>query len=96
MDPQSLTPSEWAEVGTALKFLWAALGLAVVAGLSLVSAHAVITSLVDTETISARWSRLRLPLYLAGIAAVVGLFVCLVLATQNLSWLDTFYSRYWQ
>ncbi len=96
MDPQSLTPSEWAEVGTALKFLWAALGLAVVAGLSLVSAHAVITSLVDTETISARWSRLRPPLYLAGIAAVIGLVVCLFLAVQNLSWLDTFYSRYWQ
>ncbi len=96
MDPQPLTPSEWAEIGTALKFLWAALGLAFVAGFSLVSAHAVITSLVDTDTISARWSKLRLPLYVAGVAAVAGVLTCFFMVVQNLSWLETLYSRYWQ
>ncbi len=96
MDPQPLSPSEWAEVGTALKSLWAALGLAFVAGFSLLTAHAVITSLVDTHTISSGWSRLRPVLYAIGIAAVVGVLACIFLAIQNLRWLDVFYSRYWQ
>ena len=96
MDPQPLSPSEWAQIGTALKFLWAALGCAIVAGFSLVTAHAIITSLVDTNTISARWTNLRPVLYFVGLAAVIGVIACFVLAAMNLDWLDVFYSRYWQ
>ena len=96
MDPQPLSPSEWAQIGTALKFLWAALGCAIVAGFSLVTAHAIITSLVDTNTISARWSNLRPVFYFVGIVAVFGVIACFALAAMNLDWLDVFYSRYWQ
>lgn len=96
MDPQPLTASEWAEVGTALKFLWGALGCALIAGGSLVTAHALITSLVDTETISPRWTKMRLPLYATGLVAVAGIFICLAMAGVNMSWLDTFYARWWQ
>ena len=72
MDPQPLSPSEWAQIGTALKFLWAALGCAIVAGFSLLTAHAIITSLVDTNTIPSSWSNLRPVLYFVGIIAVIG------------------------
>ena len=96
MDPQPLSPSEWAQIGTALKFLWAALGFAIVAGFSLLTAHAIITSLVDTNTISAKWTNLRPVFYFVGIVAVLGVIACFVLAGLNLDWLDVLYSRYWQ
>ncbi len=96
MDPQPLSSSEWAQIGTTLLYLWAALGCAIVAGSSLLVAHAIITSLVDTNTISRRWSNLRPVLYFVGIVAVIGLIACLVLAAMNLDWLDVRYSRYWQ
>ena len=96
MDPQPLSPSEWAQIGTTLMYLWAALGFAFVAGFSLLTAHAIITSLVDTNTISDRWSKLRPVLYIIGIAAVIGVIACFVLAALNLDWLEVRYSRYWQ
>ena len=96
MDPQPLSPSEWAQIGTALKFLWAALGFAIVAGFSLLTAHAIITSLVDTNTIPARWTNLRPVFYFVGIVAVLGVIACFVLAAINMDWLDVRYSRYWQ
>ena len=96
MDPQPLSPSEWAQIGTALKFLWAALGCAIVAGFSLLTAHALITSLVDTNTIPSGWSNLRPVFYFIGIVAVIGLIACLVLAAINLEWLEVLYPRYWQ
>ena len=96
MDPQPLSPSEWAQIGNALKFLWAALGLSVVAGFSLLIAHALITSLVDTNTISARWASLRPLFYFVGIVAVIGLIACLIGATLNMGWIDVSYPRYWQ
>ena len=96
MDPQPLSPSEWAQIGTALKFLWAALGCAIVAGFSLLTAHAIITSLVDTNTIPSSWSNLRPVLYFVGIIAVIGVIVCFVFAALNMEWLDVRYSRYWQ
>jgi len=96
MDPQPLSSSEWAQIGTTLMLLWGALGCAIVAGFSLLTAHAIITSLVDTNTISHRWSNLRPVLYFVGIVAVIGVIACLVLAVMNLDWLDVRYSRYWQ
>lgn len=96
MDPQPLSTAEWAELGNALMFLWGALGFSILAGTSLLTAHALITSLVDTNTIPAGWSKIRPILYVTGIAAVVGLVACLFLASQNLGWLEVFYPRYWQ
>lgn len=96
MDPQPLSSSEWAQIGTALKFLWAALGCAVVAGLSLLTAHAIIVTLVDTNTISARWSSSRPVFYAVGILALIGAITCLVFFVLNLEWLEVRYPRYWQ
>ncbi len=96
MDPQPLSSSEWAQIGTALKFLWAALGCAIVAGFSLLTAHAIIVTLVDSNTIPARWSSLRPVFYGIGILAVVGVITCFVFAALNMDWLEVRYSRYWQ
>lgn len=96
MDPKPLTTAEWAEVGTALKFLWLALGFAVVAGPSLLTAHAIIPSVIDTKSIAAKWSKLRAPLYLLGGVCVVGIFGSLFMASENVEFIERVYSRWWQ
>lgn len=96
MDPQPLSPSEWAQIGTALKFLWAALGSAVVAGFSLLTAHAIITSLVDTNTIPSGWSNARPVFYAIGLIALVATILLLVSAFLSMDWLEVLYPRYWQ
>jgi hypothetical protein len=96
MDPKPLTTAEWAEVGTALKFLWLALGFAVVAGPSLLTAHAIIPSVVDTKSVAAKWSKLRAPLYVIGVVCVVGIFGSLFMASENVEFLERIYSRWWQ
>ena len=96
MDPKPLTTAEWAEVGNALKFLWLALGFALVAGPSLLTAHAIIPSIVDTKTVAAKWSRFRAPLYVVGIICFIGIFVSLFMASENTDFLHRIYSRWWQ
>ena len=96
MDPKPLTTAEWAEVGNALKFLWLALGFAIIAGPSLATAHALIPSIVDTKTVSAKWSKLRAPLYVTGIICVIGIFFSLFMAAENTDFLHRTYSRWWQ
>jgi len=96
MDPQPLSRAEWAEVGTLLKFLWLSLGFAVIAGPSLLTAHAIIPSAVGTKTIGAKWSRARAPLYLLGLVCVAGIFTALYFASQNVQFLHNMYPRWWQ
>ena len=96
MDPKPLSTAEWAEVGNALKFLWLALGFALVAGPSLLTAHAIIPSVIDTKTVHAKWAKLRAPLYAVGITCVIGIFFALFMASQNTDFLHDMYSRWWQ
>ncbi|SVA82770.1 uncharacterized protein METZ01_LOCUS135624, partial [marine metagenome] len=96
MDPKPLSTAEWAEVGNALKFLWLALGFALIAGPSLLTAHAILPSVIDTKTVPARWARFRAPLYVVGITCVAGIFFALFMASQNTDFLHDMYSRWWQ
>lgn len=92
-----LTTSDWAQIGTALKFLWLALGCALVAGTSLMAAHAFIPSAVATRTIPQKFEKLRLPLYATGVLAVAGLFAMLALASVNADDIvRQLHPRYWQ
>ena len=95
MDPQSLTTEQWAEVGLALKFLWVALGCAIIGASSLLTAHAIIPSAVETRTISDRWLRTRPLFYLVGTAGVIGIATCLFLAAQETGWIRDMYPRFW-
>lgn len=96
MDPKPLTKAEWAEVGMALKFLWLALGFALISGPSLLTAHAIIPSFVDTKTVPAKWSKMRAPLYVVGIICFIGIFASLFMASENTDFLHRIYSRWWQ
>ena len=96
MDPQPLTTDQWAQVGLALKFFWAAFGSALVAGSSLLTAHALIPSAVETSTISDRWLKVRPIFYVVGIAALAGIGLFLFLAASETDWIREQYPRFWQ
>ena len=96
MDPQPLTTDQWAQVGLALKFLWGAFASALVAGSSLLTAHALIPSAVETRTISGRWLKVRPIFYLVGIAALAVIALFLFLAATETDWIREQYPRFWQ
>ena len=96
MDPKPLSTAEWAEVGNALKFLWLALGFAVGAGPSLLTAHAIIPSVIDTKTVPAKWAKFRAPLYAVGVTSIIGILFALFMASQHTNFLLDMYSRWWQ
>ena len=96
MDPQTLSKVQWAELGTLLKFLWLSLGFAFVAGPSLLTAHAIIPSAVDTKTIAEKWNRFRAPLYVVGLLCAAGIFAALFMASQNIQFIFDMYPRWWQ
>ncbi len=92
-----LSPSEWGQIGTALKFMWLALVCAIVAGTSLMVAHAFIPSAVATRTIPAKFEKLRMPLYATGLLGVFGLISMLVLAGINADDIvKRLHPSYWQ
>ncbi|MFL2665157.1 MAG: hypothetical protein ACJ0G8_04280 [Dehalococcoidia bacterium] len=95
MDPAPLSKEQWAEVGMALKFLWLALGFAIMAGPSLLTAHAIIPSAVGDKSIDSKWTKLRKPLYAFGVLCILGIIGSLIMFTQNLNFLEESYSRYW-
>ena len=94
MDPVQLTPEQWDQIGLALRMLWLALLAAVIAGPSLVVAHAVIPSAVATRTFPSRAALLRPFFYLLGLAGVAGIGIFLAIAALNMDWLSI-YTRWW-
>lgn len=96
MVPTPITTEEWAQIGNALKLLWVALFLAIAAGSTLLTAHAIIPSAVATRTIPERWAGLRIPLYVFGLLALVGVVISFFLASQQLDFIHRLYPRYWQ
>ena len=96
-DTTPLSPNEWGQIGTALKFLWLALACAIVAGTALMTAHAFIPSAVATRTVPSKYEKLRIPLYATGILAVIGVVAMLVLAGMNADDIvKRMHPRYWQ
>ncbi len=96
MDPQSLTTDQWAQVGFSLKMLWLALACSLIAGPSLLFAHAIIPSAVDTNTIPKSWTKIRPLLYAVGLLAVVGILIFFYLFINHLDFLKASYPRWWQ
>ncbi len=84
-------------MGTALKFLWLAFACSLVAGTSLMVAHAFLPSALATKSIPAKFEKLRMPLYATGLLAVAGIFLLLFLAAINADDIVTkLHPRYWQ
>jgi hypothetical protein len=96
MDPGQLSTEQWAQVGMALKYLWGAFLCAIVGGTSLVTAHAIIPSAVNTSTISSRWTKTRPIFYVVGIVGLAGIALFLFLSASETGWIRDLYPRFWQ
>lgn len=75
-DPAYITSTDWAAISNLLATLWQILGSALGLGGSMLLAHGMIPSLVNTRDIPSELGRkIRPPLYLAGVTFLaMGLF----------------------
>ena len=97
MDPGMLSVEDWKERLLALRLMWLCLILAFTAAGSLVIAHAVIPSAVDSGTLSKKFNKFRLPLYLTGIFAFVldvAVFLYALSLAQGI--ISDIYPSFWQ
>ncbi len=97
MDPGILSVEDWQARLLALRLMWLCLVLAFTAAGSLVIAHAVIPSAVDSGTLSKKFNKFRLPLYLTGIFAFVldvAVFLYALSLAQGI--ISDIYPSFWQ
>ncbi len=92
-----LSVEDWQARLLALRLMWLCLILAFTAAGSLVIAHAVIPSAVDSGTLSKKFNKFRLPLYLTGIFAFVldvAVFLYALSLAQGI--ISDIYPSFWQ
>tara|TARA_B100000929_G_scaffold224801_1_gene181154 strand:- start:120 stop:416 length:297 start_codon:yes stop_codon:yes gene_type:complete len=76
-DPRALTSVEWNNIHMFLQWLWIYFPLVVTFGLTLLTAHAVIPSMVNTGQLPESTQKLRIPL--TGIAALLFVAAAVIL-----------------
>ena len=78
-DPRALTSVEWNNIHMFLQWLWIYFPLVVTFGLTLLTAHAVIPSLVNTGQLPESAQKLRIPLTgVAGLLFVVAVVILIL------------------
>lgn len=96
MDPDFITRSDWADIGEFLLGLLFIPGLMIVFAFSMLTAHALIPSLVTSGHIPEDFSKLRRVFYIIAFAAMLGVISYFVFVAVNAdrSFGDV-YSRWW-
>ena len=97
MDPGILSVEDWQTRLLAGRLMFVCLVLAFIAASSLVIAHAVIPSAVDSGTLSKKFNKYRLPLYVTGTFAFildVGIFLYALSLAQGI--ISDIYPSFWQ
>lgn len=82
-DPNAMNAALWADVSLWLTYLWIYFPLIIIFAFSMLIAHGLIPSGVQTGTYPAFVSRLRLPLTVIGIAALGGAVAMMVLTIMQ-------------
>ena len=93
-DPKALTGANWNDIHVWLVWFWTYLPLVITFALSMVTAHAVIPSLVITRHLPASANRLRVPLTGFAFLVLVAAVVVLVLGINSTLDLEKFWDRY--
>lgn len=78
-DPNAMNAMLWGDVSLWLTYLWIYFPLVIVFAFSMLIAHGLIPSGVQTGTYPAAFSRLRIPITLIGVAALAGAAVMMYL-----------------
>ncbi len=82
-DPNAMNAALWADVSLWLTYLWIYFPLIIIFAFSMLIAHALIPSGVQTGTYPAFFARLRLPLTVIGVAALAGAVVMMILTVMQ-------------
>lgn len=97
MDPTLLTTDQWGQISLAIRLLWLAFGSAILGGILLAVAHAIIPSAVDTKTISAIWAPRRKLFYVTAVVFLIATAALLISAISiSYEWISEIYPRYWK
>ena len=78
-DPNAMSAIFWADVSQWLTYLWIYFPLIIIFAFSMLIAHALIPSGVQTGTYPPVFSRLRIPITIIGLAALGGAAAMMVL-----------------
>jgi hypothetical protein len=93
-DPKALTSANWNDIHVWLVWFWTYLPLVITFGLSMLTAHAVIPSLVATGQLPASANRWKIPLTGFAFLVAVAAIVVLVLGINSTLNLEKFWDRY--
>ena len=97
MDPNFVTRSDWADIGEFLLGLLFVPGLMIVFSLSMLAAHALIPSLVNSGHLPEEYGKIRPVFYLIAFAAFLGVISYLAFVGVNAERsFGEIYSRWWQ
>jgi len=94
-DPSALTNVEWTEMSKILITLWIFVGAVLAFVLSLLTAHAMIPSLVESRHLPERVLKLRPAFYGSALVFFGGAMYLIVRATGLAKVIGTFYERWW-
>ena len=92
-DPKALTSADWQSIHFFLPWFWIYSPLVVMFAVTMLTAHALILSLVITGHLSASANRLRLPLNLFALLVLAAAVVILVLGINQTLDVRNFWDR---
>lgn len=94
MDPSYIGANDWAELGTALRMLWLTVGCVIIFAFSILTAHAIIPSLVSSRHIPQKAMALRKAFYSTGALALVGIVICVIITITSFRVVGTIWDRW--
>ncbi len=93
-DPKALTSTNWNDIHVWLVWFWIYLPLVVTFAMTMLTAHALIPSLIITGHLPASASRLRVPLSGFAFLVFAAAIVILVLGINKTLDIENFWDRY--
>lgn len=94
-DPVAIGSAEWSEIGKLLQNLWLYLVLIATFGIVMLTAHAVIPSLISTRQVPQSANLLRFSLTVAGLGILVIAIILLIFTIEVARVIEIFYDRHW-
>ena len=93
-DPKALTGANWNDIHFFLQWFWIYFPLVVTVALTVLTAHAIIPSLIITGHLPAKANAVRLPLSLFALVVFAAAVVMLVLGINSTLDVANFWDRY--
>ena len=92
-DPKALTSANWNDIHVWLTWFWIYAPLVLTFGLTIVTAHAIIPSLIITGHLPASASRLKLPLTGFALLVLTAMVAVFVMVIQSSLDVEKFWDR---